>query len=415
MRKRRTISLSGLLVALFLAAGCRELAPRAGRPVEQPRPTAAFTPTPAPSTEAPQHDGTAAAKPLPASPTPRPTPMLRPPSRRPVASVVLAGHTAGVTNLAWAPDGQLLASSAGALPGIGPQDSTVRLWKPDGALATTLQTGPVLSLAWSPDSATLATGSSEGKIRLWRRDGRSLATLDVDAGMVFALAWSPDGQTLASGSVANPKQNTVQLWRAYDRRLLKTLSTNQSGGKFYNLRWSPDSSLLAGGAIDYKIWRADGSEVFAIAFSSTPAWGMAWAPDGTQLAIGNENGEVTIYTAQGKESARLQNTDGVNSIAWSPDGSVLAAGNHLWRRDQTRLAVLSQRVKDLSWSPDGTILATVPINLGALALWSAGGKLLDSLAGHTAPINKVAWAPDGALLASASEDRTVRLWKMRQQ
>jgi WD40 repeat protein len=61
--------------------------------------------------------------------------------------------------------------------------------------------GWVNVVAFSPDSKTLASGSSDETIKLW--DARSdavLQTLESHSGWVNAVAFSPDGKTLASGS-----------------------------------------------------------------------------------------------------------------------------------------------------------------------------------------------------------------------
>ncbi|MGB0389330.1 MAG: WD40 repeat domain-containing protein, partial [Ardenticatenaceae bacterium] len=74
----------------------------------------------------------------------------------------LTGHTSSVESVAFSPDGQTLAS--------GSSDNRVRLWRvADGQLTSTLtgHTSWVESVTFSPDGRMLATGSSDGTIRLW--------------------------------------------------------------------------------------------------------------------------------------------------------------------------------------------------------------------------------------------------------
>src|SRR5438552_96490 len=78
------------------------------------------------------------------------------------------------------------------------------------------------------------------------------------------------------------------------------------GGKFYNLAWSPDGRWLVGGATDYKLWRADGTEV-AHTPKGTPAWGLAWAPDSTRWATGDESGNLILYDTAGHMRADSHN------------------------------------------------------------------------------------------------------------
>ena len=61
-------------------------------------------------------------------------------------------------------------------------------------------TGPVNSVAFSPDGQVLASGSSDGTIGLWdAATGSHIRVLGHPWG-VSSVAFSPDGQTLASGA-----------------------------------------------------------------------------------------------------------------------------------------------------------------------------------------------------------------------
>jgi len=71
-------------------------------------------------------------------------------------------------------------------------------------------TDPVYDVAFSPDGQTLASGSWDYTVWLWRvSDGTPLRTLEGHTNWVSSVAFSPDGQTLVSGSW----DYTVRLWQ----------------------------------------------------------------------------------------------------------------------------------------------------------------------------------------------------------
>ena len=70
----------------------------------------------------------------------------------------------------------------------------------------------VMSVAWSPDGACLASGSFDKTVRIWNPvSGESLKRLEGHSECVWSVAWSPDGACLASGSF----DNTVRIWSGF--------------------------------------------------------------------------------------------------------------------------------------------------------------------------------------------------------
>ena len=65
----------------------------------------------------------------------------------------------------------------------------------------------------------------------------------------------------------------------------------------------------------------------------------------------------------------------------------------------------------VSFSPDGKTIASASGDK-TIKLWSLDGKLIKTLKGHSSEVSSVSFSPDGKTLASASGDKTIKLWSL---
>ena len=108
-------------------------------------------------------------------------------------------------SLAFSPDTQILAS--------GSEDNTIKIWQPGtGNIIRTLEghSGGVYSLAITSDNKILVSGSEDQTIKLWEIEtGEEICTLTGHTGIIYSIAISPDNQTIVSGS----QDGTIKIWR----------------------------------------------------------------------------------------------------------------------------------------------------------------------------------------------------------
>ncbi|WP_328837907.1 hypothetical protein [Streptomyces europaeiscabiei] len=204
-------------------------------------------------------------------------------------------------------------------------------------------------LAFAPDGKTLAYGVSapgyvaSSQLAIWDvTEGRARTTLDLatktSAGAVIAIALGPDARTLhltrtqATGELSNETWDIVRHRRT---AVLTGLSSS-------DLAVRPDGGLLVGDnrTVGLPGGRATGRNLV----QGGEIGALAFAPDGSRLAAGDQSGRVALWdgTVRQREGAlpsvfpalpeALVNTitgdtsEAVIALALSPDGGTLAVG-----------------------------------------------------------------------------------------
>jgi WD40 repeat protein len=127
-----------------------------------------------------------------------------------------------------------------------------------------------------------------------------------------------------------------------------------------------------------------------------------------------------------QERATLKgHTDWVEAVAFSPDGKTLvsyAGGGkevYLWDAgtgESKRTWKVGAGLSALALAADGRTVATGSgegreSSEGKVELWEvASGERIEALGSHGGPATALAFSPDTKTLASASQDRSVKLW-----
>jgi len=234
----------------------------------------------------------------------------------------------------------------------------------------------VKCIGFDPQGETLASGSRDSTVRIWKqRSGELLQTLEGHGAMVRSVAFDPQGETLASAS----EDKTVKLWEVRNGKLLRNLEGHQSG--VYSVAFDPQGETLASGGRDktVKLWTRSGSLIRTLEGHSNLVGSVAFDSQGEILASGSHDSTVRLWEARsGKPLFALEGHGKiVRTVAFNPRDGMLASGSY----DKT------------------------------VKLWETRkGKLVRTLEGHTWPVDIVAFSPDGRLLASKSRDQTIRLW-----
>jgi WD40 repeat protein len=344
-------------------------------------------------------------------------------SRKELRILRRPGRDADDCEMAFTPDGKLLASFSGSTGILRIDEVTtgVELLRQQFPR----DNGP--SLAISPDGSTLAvaTGPNTRKLYVWKwQAGEEPRELKFRRSDCRSLAFSPDGQRLAECEQST--EPAVRVWDVASGRLLQELKPLGS---------EHDRATAAVFSLDGKtlVTCSQGNLSGAVHLWDTATWQyrrrldavtadhLAISPDGRLLA-GSVGGELRVWDlSSGKAlgADREGHQEPVSRIVAAGDVVVTAAGDdrtvRIWDAatgKQRRVLTHGRRVLAIALSPDRTRLASSSLD-DTVCLWDvATGRKLYSLQGHgqIGGRRAVGFTPDGKFVLAWGDDLFLRKW-----
>jgi WD40 repeat protein len=216
----------------------------------------------------------------------------------------------------------------------------------------------VYSIAWSPDGDFLATGSSDGYIRLWDVEaGEKYADMKGHDNFVSYLSWSPaDPYLLSTGA-----DGTVRIWNTAPSNMVLRLPNYG----YVNMGdWSPDGRhfMVGTNVAGIAVWdmQTGRPSLETVVDKDTSWWWYPYySPDGRFILarthadfdnytedpnkwylLDNQTGEIIRMLETGKDTFLVE-------PGWSPDMQLIASGDmdgtfYFWNANTGELVKMMQ-------------------------------------------------------------------------
>lgn len=228
---------------------------------------------------------------------------------------------AHVHDLAFSPDGKLLAAAGGS---PGEKGQVERFDWPEGKSRDVVAPHDdlVYRVAWSKTGESFATASADQRIFL------AGTYLSGHSRSVLAVAFLPDGDLLVSAGV----DQSLRVWNVKDGRLLRTLDNHTAAVNDLAVRPGtadgPPVVASAGSDRTVRLWQPTLGRLMRFARLPSAPLAIAWTKGGERLVASCVDGRVRVLDPETVQiSADLPALSGwAYSLAISPDDKFAVVG-----------------------------------------------------------------------------------------
>ncbi|KAJ8783936.1 hypothetical protein J1605_008979 [Eschrichtius robustus] len=254
-------------------------------------------------------------------------------------------------------------------------------------------TSPFLSS--NPECRYVASSSKDGSVRVWDTAvGRCERILTGHTQSVTCLRWGGDG-LLYSAS----QDRTIKVWRAHDGVLCRTL---QGHGHWVNTMALSTDYALRTGAFD-PVEASVNAQDLRGSCDLVPS--LLRYLDTVQELKERALSRYNLMRGQGPERL-VSGSDDFTLFLWSPAED---------KKPLARMTGHQALINQVLFSADSRIIASASFDK-SIKLWDGRtGKYLASLRGHVAAVYQIAWSADSRLLVSGSSDSTLKVWDVKAQ
>jgi len=223
----------------------------------------------------------------------------------------------------------------------------------------------VCSVAFSHDSARLASASWDSTVKIWdASSGECLQTLEGHRDEVNSVAFSHDSARLASAS----RDRTVKIWDVSSGECLQTLEGHR--GEVSSVAFSHNSARLASASWDrtVKIWDASSGECLQTLEIGKLPFNISF--DTTGSCLHTEIGTIAVNASTSNMTPSVTDLQNPRYQGWalSSDGAWITYNSE-------NLVWLPSEYRPSCWAVSGK---TIGVGVGSGKVWICNFKVNDS-------------------------------------